>query len=135
MRSYIHYILLSIAILVLFSCQEKRQDRFGREAREYTVTYCPQRLDDFTVLDSMVFEPIGDVGDLKLYYSLMLTKEQRKELMNHLGEMGEQNLKIVRNSVMFTKFKEAGVGFTYIYHDVATGDKIVEYHFEKKDYK
>lgn len=136
MRLRVHYyILVLISLSALSSCQEKRQDRFEREAREYTATYCPQRLDGITVLDSMVFKPKGDAGDLRLYYSLTLTAEQRDELMNHLGEMGDQNLKVVRNSVLFTKFKEAGASFTYIYHDVATGDKIAEYHFAKKDYE
>ena len=131
----VHYILYVIILCVLSSCQEKLQDRFEREAREYTATYCPQHLDEVTVLDSMVFEPRGDAGDLKLYYSLHLSAEQREALMNYLGEMGDQNLKAVRNSVQFSKFKEAGVSFTYIYHDVATGDKLAEYHFERKDYE
>ena len=135
MHTRVHYILLSVAVLVFSSCQEKRQDRFEREAREYTATYCPQRLDAITVLDSMVFEPKDDVGDLQLYYSLTLTAEQRDEFMNHLGELGDQNLKIVRNSVLFTKFKEVGAGFTYVYYDVASGDKLAEYHFTPKDYE
>ena len=139
MHKRVHYILLSVALLAFSSCQEKLQDRFVREAREYTATHCPQRLGDgMTVLDSMVFEPDGgdgDAGDLRMYYSVTLTSEQRDALMNCLGELGDQNLKVVRNSVMFTKFKEVGTSFTYIYHDVATGDKLAEYHFEKKDYE
>ena len=138
MYKRVHYILLSVALLAFSSCQEKLQDRFEREAREYTATYCPQHLDEVTVLDSMVFEPDGgdgDAGDLRMYYSVTLTSEQRDALMNCLEELGDQNLKVVRNSVMFTKFKEVGTSFTYIYHDVATGDKLAEYHFEKKDYE
>ena len=134
-QSRVHYIIMFIAILALSSCQEKRQDRFEREAREYTVTHCPQHLDDFTVLDSMVFESEGDAGDLKQYYSLILNEEQRTEFMKHLDELGDQNLKIIRNSVILSKYKDAGVGFTYIYHDVATGDKLAEYHFGKEDYE
>ena len=131
----LHYILFAITLCAFSSCQEKRQDRFEREAREYTVTHCPQRLDKVTVLDSIVFEPKGDAGDLKLYYSLILTTEQRSELMNHFGAMSDQNLRVVRNSVQFSQYKEAGVSFTYIYHDDATGDKLAEYHYEKKDYE
>ena len=136
MKMHLHtYYILLLSLCFLCSCQEKRQDRFVREAKEYTITYCPQRLDNFTVLDSMVFEPQGEAGDLQQYYSLTLTEEQRSELMNQLGEMGDQNLKVVRNSVLFSKYRDAGASFTYIYHDVATGDKIAEYHFEKKDYE
>lgn len=131
----LYIILLSIAILAMYSCQEKLQDRFVREAKEYTATYCPLRLDAFTVLDSMVFKPKGNAGDLRIYYSAHIDAEQREELMNRLGELREKNLKVVRNSVQFSKYKEAGVSFTYIYRDVSMGDKLAEFHFEKKDYE
>jgi hypothetical protein len=45
------------------------------------------------------------------------------------------NLKDLRNSVALVKYKEEGVEFTYIYRDAETGEKIVEYHFTKKDYQ
>ena len=136
MYARVSYILL-LTILELSTCQEKRKDRFEREAREYTQTHCPQPYGDgVTTLDSMVFTPNDStVGDLKLYYSLQLTDEQRTAFMDKLGDIGDENLKVVRNSVLFAKHKDAGVSFTYIYHDAATGDKMVEYHFTPKDYK
>ncbi|MBQ6964287.1 MAG: hypothetical protein IJP82_01160 [Bacteroidaceae bacterium] len=132
-----YYILFVFAVIALASCQEKRKDRFEREAQEYTQTHCPQPYGDgVTILDSMVFIPNDStIGDLKLYYSLQLTEDQRKAFMDKLGDIGDENLKVVRNSVLFAKHKEAGVGFTYIYHDAATGDKMVEYHFTPEDYK
>lgn len=126
--------LLSVTAVLLTSCQEKRRARFEREAREYTATYCPQHLDSWTILDSMVFEQAG-AGNLKLYYSLDLDDTLRQSVMNQLGELGDQDLKVVRNSVLFAKYKEAGTDFTYIYHDARRGDKIAEYYFTKKDYK
>ena len=134
MYARVSYIILSLLLLV--SCQEKRMDRFEREAREYTETHCPQRMEDgLTVLDSMVFEQTGENGNLKLYYSLPLTDEQRATMMGMLDELGETNLKVVRNSVFYAKHKDAGIDFTYIYHDANKGDKIVEYHFTKEDYQ
>lgn len=131
----IHYILLSsvVLLLLLTACQEKRQDRFQREAQDYTATHCPQQLDEHTVLDSMVFEPNGEAGELKMYYSLLLTPGQRDTLMRKLYTLGQENLRVVRNSVQFVRHKEAGVSFTYIYHDAEQGDEIITYHYEKED--
>lgn len=136
MYARIYYIVLGlVAVLLLASCQEKRAQRFEREAREYTETNCPQQMDAVTCLDSIVFVPNEQVGELVLYYSLQLTEEQRTEMMNKLGDINDMNLRLIRNSVPFTKYREAGISFTYIYHDATLGDKIVEYHFTKEDYQ
>ena len=122
-------------VMLLVSCQEKRAQRFEREAREFTETNCPQQMDAMTCLDSMVYVPDEQGGELIQYYSLKLTSEQRAEMMNKLGEINDVNLRIVRNSIPFTKYREAGVSFTFIYRDAIVGDKIVEYHFAKEDYE
>lgn len=122
-------------VMLLVSCQEKRAQRFEREAREFTETNCPQQMDAMTCLDSMVYVPDAQGGELIQYYSLKLTSEQRAEMMNKLGEINDVNLRIVRNSIPFTKYREAGVSFTFIYRDATVGDKIVEYHFAKEDYE
>ena len=130
-------LLFSLVAVSLFSCQEKKDDFFVRDAKEYTEKHCPQQMDEFTRLDSIVFEKgaDGEVGTLHSYYSLVLTDEARAELMNRLGELGDMDLKVIRNSVIFAKHKEAGVNFHYVYHDAETGDKIAEYHFTKNDYE
>ena len=122
-------------VMLLVSCQEKRAQRFEREAREFTETNCPQQMDAMTCLDSMVYVPDEQGGELIQYYSLKLTSEQRAEMMNKLGEINDVNLRIVRNSIPFTKYREAGVSFTFIYRDATVGDKIVEYHFAKEVYE
>ena len=134
------YARISILFLVMLwaftSCQERKADFFEREAREYTEKNCPQMLDKYTILDSVVYVREKDgAGDLVQYYTLNLNEEARNELMNQLGELAEMNLTAVRNSIVFAKHKEEGVSFTYIYHDATTGEKIVEYHFTKKDYQ
>lgn len=131
----IHYFILGLLVMLLVACQEKLAQRFEREAREYTEANCPQQMDAVTCLDSMVYVPDEQGGELIQYYSLQLTSEQRTEMMNKLGEINDVNLRIVRNSIPFTKYREAGVSFTFIYHDATIGDKIVEYHFSKEDYE
>ena len=131
----IHYFILGLLVMLLVACQEKLAQRFEREAREYTEANCPQQMDAVTCLDSMVYVPDEQGGELIQYYSLQLTSEQRTEMMNKLGEINNVNLRLVRNSIPFTKYREAGVSFTFIYHDATIGDKIVEYHFSKEDYE
>ena len=129
-------ILFLVLLLAFVSCQERKADFFERDAREYTEKNCPQVFDKYTTLDSVVYVREKDgAGDLVQYYTLNLNEEARNELMNKLGELAEMNLNAVRNSIVFAKHKEEGVSFTYIYHDATTGEKIVEYHFTKKDYQ
>lgn len=132
--------LMLCTLLCFTSCQEKLADRFEREAKEFTQKNCPQKMEDgMTCLDSMVFVPSadkeGECGDLKLYYSLEMSDEAREILMDNLGELCDMNLGIIRNSLHYTKYKEAGASFTYIYYDAIKEDKIVEYHYTKKDYE
>lgn len=121
--------------LLLVACQEKKMDRFEREAKDFTEKNCPQQLDAVTTLDSMVFEKDGDEGTLRLYYTLNFTEEERGRFMDVLTDVGEENLSMVKNSLQLVKYKEAGVRFSYIYHDALTGDKLVQYDFSRKDYE
>lgn len=134
---YARLSILLLAILLAFtSCQNRKAEVFAREAKEYTEKNCPLMMDNVTRLDSIVFVEQDDrIGDMVMYYTLYLDNESRKILMDHLGELSDMNLKDLRNSVMMAKYKEAGVEFSYIYHDEETGEKIVEYHLTKKDYE
>lgn len=129
------WIFLLVLMLVASSCQEKKADFFEREAREYTEKHCPQQLDEFTRIDSIVYVKDNEAGDLRLFYTLTLTDEMRKVVMEKLDDIGKEDLRIVRNSPIYAKHKEYGVSFTYIYHDAERGDKIAEFHFTKKDYE
>lgn len=52
-RLFASFVLL---FLFLVGCNNNLNNRMVREAQEYTQKHCPQRLDDFTVLDSMVYD-------------------------------------------------------------------------------
>ena len=45
-----------ITALALTACQESLEERCAREAEEYTKKKCPARIDQNTVIDSLVFE-------------------------------------------------------------------------------
>ena len=48
--------MIAVALLLLSGCQESLEDRAAREVVEYTQKYCPQKLKDFTTLDSLTFD-------------------------------------------------------------------------------
>ena len=132
----IYYIVFLFAVLAFSSCQEKKADFFEREAKAYTEKHCPQQLDEFTRVDSVVYVKNDEAGELRFYYSVTFKEDTLRTLMmDHLGELGDSHLKSVRNSVFYSKQKEAGVTFTYIYHDAVRGDKFAEYHFAPDDYR
>lgn len=136
MYARIKIIALFFLFVGLSSCQEKLMDKFEREAQEFSKKNCPQRYDDgMTILDSVSFSKDGE-GTFILYYSLDIDEEQKNELVNnHLSELRDMNLGIVKNSVQFNSMKEAGVTFLYKYNDLKTGKNVVELKYEPKDYQ
>ena len=128
--------LLSIVItlLLLISCQEKKFDRFEREANEYTMRHCPKQMDEITQLDSMVFHNDGSL-DYKYYYTVQLTEEQRKSFQGIVGEVKDISLKGVRSSIDLKPMKEAGLNFVYIYRDAETGKNLAKFVITPEDYK
>jgi|GEM_PF-822240 len=128
-------ILLLFLTVLFMSCQEKRADFFERDAKEYTEKKCPQQMDAFTTLDSIVFKKDLGAGTLVQYYTLDLSPEQRELLMNKLGDLQNENLRVIRNSIPLHSHREAGVDFSYIYLDRDSGEKIAEFTYTKKDYE
>jgi hypothetical protein len=123
-----------MALLLLAACQEKKFDRFEREANEYTMRHCPKQMDELTVLDSMVFHNDGSLL-YKYYYTVQLTEEQRKAFQDILGNVRDISLKGVRNSIDLKPMKEAGLTFVYIYRDAETGKHLAKYVITPEDYQ
>ena len=123
-----------MALLLLAACQEKKFDRFEREANEYTMRHCPKQMDELTVLDSMVFHNDGSLL-YKYYYTVQLTEEQRKAFQDILGDVRDISLKGVRNSIDLKPMKEAGLTFVYIYRDAETGKRLAKYVITPEDYQ
>jgi len=129
-------ILLFLSSLLFFSCQERIEERFKREAREYTERNCPSSMGDgITVLDSMVFVDNEETGVWGIYYTVFLDDAQKQELKQKKDDLVALNLKFVKNSPIFIRQKEAGVNFVFVYNDAVTKKKIMECKYTEKDYK
>jgi len=123
-----------ILILFLFSCQEKRLDRFERETAEYTIRNCPNQIDPITTLDSLVFHNDGSLNYM-YYYSVNLTEEQKTLFKKQQSEIEDNTLKALRASIDMKAVKEAGLNIVYVYVDADTHKVITKFQFTKEQYQ
>ena len=115
------------------SCKhENLQERFKREAAEYTKKNCPQKIDQVTVLDSITFAT--DKNQYCYYYSI--EGDGAVELVKSQSDgFHKMLLDGVRNSTKLVTEKEAEVTFTYTYRSKQSGEEILHFDIKPTDYK
>ncbi len=126
-------ILLYLSLLGLSSCQENFDDRCAREASGYTEKQCPRRMDECTMMDSLVYDRASRT--LNYYYTLegmldndsIMTDKACEELKKLLH-------KNVSNSVELKTYKEKGINFSYCYYSKASGKVRFQVRFTPEDY-
>ena len=119
-------------ILALTACQESLEDRSAREAAEYTKKKCPARIDQNTVIDSLVFE--RDTHTMHYYYTLTGEADNPEAFTRFSAE--NVLLTQLKNSTTIKTYKDAGYSFAYTYRSgTEKGRVLFEKTFTKKDYK
>lgn len=93
-----------ITALALTACQESLEERCAREAEEYTKKKCPARIDQNTVIDSLVFERATHT--MHYYYTLTGTADDPKTFTMFNAE--NVLLTQLKNSTMIKTYKDAG---------------------------
>ena len=91
--------MLSGVTLMTSSCQETKEERFEREAKEYTERKCPQKLDKegVFVLDSMVFRNDGS-RVMRNYYTIDTDSAGLRAFQDKKEEMRSLLLDAIINS-------------------------------------
>lgn len=129
-----NFILFLLATLAAGACHfESFDERCERETREYTQKQCPRRLDEYTTMDSTVYDM--DTRTITYYYSFegilddpaTLTEEATRTLRHQL-------CKNVINSIELKAYKEKGLNFRYSYRSRATGKQLFKTTVTPKDY-
>jgi len=125
-------------LLLLGSCQESKNQRFEREAREYTQRNCPQPItsDGMVVLDSMVFHDDGS-NDLIHYYTFnadTAVLERIRQGGPEVEMLRQQMLQKVKSSIDMRHIKDAGLNIIYDYR-TPTGAPLTRFTFTKADYE
>ena len=128
------FIILVLCSLCLASCQEKRLNRFEREAREFTMRNCPKQIDPVTTLDSLVFHNDGSLT-YSYYYNVVLTEEQLQNFKSQITDIEERTLRALRANIDLRPIKDAGLIIEYIYLDAADGHQIAKLRYTKDQYQ
>lgn len=131
-KKIIIYTLL--ACCALTSCTRKSyEDQIAEAAAEFTQKQCPREIDNFTTIDSMVFD--RDSLTIHYYYTLRDKLDDKKYLTPSVVEDFEENMLMkLRGDIHLKKEKEYGLTFAYHYISASTGKTLFELVFTKKDY-
>ena len=130
-------------VLVLTSCQESKQERLEREARELTEKNCPQRVtpDGTVILDSIVYHNDGS-NEIKYYYTVNTDNDGVLALQLQKKELERQLLSGINNSIDLRHVKEMGVTIVHYYNRTVTDsvgppktENILTFEFTKNDYQ
>lgn len=123
---------LALTTLLVVACQENTQERFEREAKEYTQQHCPQNIAQDIRLDSVVYSTTANTTHY--YYTLSGALEQQA---TNDSTAGEEQRKFLLNGVcndVSTKLeKQAKVTFHYVYRDTK-GKALWDFVFKHEDY-
>lgn len=127
-------------VLLSQSCQESREDRYAREAREYTERNCPQTItsDGVVTLDSLCYS-IPDTeepeGMLTYYYSVHTDATGVAVLLAQRDKLYASLLSAIKNNVDMRKTKEDGLTIRHLYRTDSQIDPIFDFRFTKEDYQ
>lgn len=110
------HLFIPLSILLL-SCQGNFDKRLQKEAEEYTISNCPQTVEEGTQLDSITYNTNNRV--YTLHYSVNANNEQAlRQKGNMLHQLLLNNL---RNDVNYKEVKDNSVTFCYIYRSKKSG--------------
>ncbi len=128
-------LLLSLVVFALLSCQESFHSRLEKDTRAKTERDCPQRLDEVTTLDSIVFHNDG-TNDYKLFFTLDVDSSAVAGFTSIRNtELRATLLQGIRNDIDLTKIREHRMNIVYSFRVRDTGNDLGEVRFTAKDYE
>ena len=128
------YLFAALSMALLTGCQESMEQRTLREVQEYTAKHCPERTNDFTILDSLTF----DVATHTLTENLTLTNgaDSPEKIGERLEEIRLTMIEAVRNNTQYKRMKEEGYSFRFVARSQQYKDSVIyEQIVTKEDYR
>ena len=125
------YGIIAMILFICAACQESLEDRCERESKEYTRKYCPEKMDNNSILDSLVFE--RPTRTIHYYFTLtgFADQDSALEKVNAEGVLRNE----VKNSTALRTYKENKFRVAYTYRSQKNPDKILmDVVFTEKDY-
>ncbi len=121
-------------LLLLASCQESLEDRAAREVVEYTRKACPQKLNDFTILDSLTFDKSTHTFTQHLTLTGNADNVERAQQMN--SQLKDDLVMGVKSDTSQKRYKDEGYNFRFIARSQSNKDVILyQATVTKEDYQ
>ena len=126
---------LLLLLLALVSCNhESKSDRICRQARNFTKSSCPKQMDEYTVLDSLVYDTEGRM--MSYYYSVSGKLDVDSIYNSKLLSVFHANLlDNIRQNIGLHELKEHGTTFHYTYYSSTKATEYMSFIFTPEDYK
>lgn len=128
-------LLAALLVALAASCgKETRDERFLREAREFTQKQCPKRVDPGTVMDSLTFDP--EARSLTYDYTVSGALDADSLYTDELlSVFHEKVLREIKTSIPMKPYKDAGLSFVYRYTSDRSGARLLRLEFTPADYR
>ncbi len=120
-----------VFLSLMTACQESLEDKCEREAMDYTRRNCPMKMDNNSILDSLVFERA--TRTIHYYYTLtgLADRDSILEKVDAIDVLRNE----VKNSTALRVYKENKFKIAYTYRSEKDPKKIrMEVMFTEKDY-
>lgn len=125
--------ILTIASILLVSCQESLEERAAREAREMTENKCPMPIGDNMMLDSIVF----DIPTLTQSQYFRFVGDNDNDSVIYVLQNAKQALvSELKGTPSYKPLMNRGVNFHYVYRSNKNPEKIyLEMTLTQEDYQ
>ena len=127
-RLFASFVLL---FLFLVGCNNNLNNRMVREAQEYTQKHCPQRLDDFTALDSMVY----DVSTRIYWRCFSIDTSAASVVLSRKDVLKQYLVNELKGDAKWKTCKDEAINFGYVYKAIDNGQTVCTIILEPKDYQ
>ncbi|GEM_PF-1628773 len=127
-------LIFTLIAISLVSCGRKSMDeQFAENCKQETQQMCPRKIDDCTILDSVVFDM--KTRTQNHYYTFTDNMDDESIFTDYIiADIRESMLKSIRNEIKLKKQMEAKINFGYIYRSKGTGKKLLDITFTPNDY-
>ncbi len=127
-------LIFIIPTLLLTSCGRKSiEEQMEESAKEFTEKQCPKAIDDFTTIDSTVFDV--KTRTMNYYYTLKGNLDDKDIFTQSVIEdFKEKLLMQLRDDLGLKKEKEAKINFAYHYFSEKSGEAFMSITYTEKDY-
>ncbi len=129
------FLILICSAALLTACNRlSLDDKIYQQTRDYTKTSCPKRMDQYTVLDSMVY--VSASRTMVYHYSVSDKMDVDSVYTTQMIDLFDTNLlNNVRQNPGLNELKEHAVTFHYIYSSQTNGKEYMSFTYTPDKYQ